>query len=131
MSFGHWPVKIRRAVTSVSEIPQTQYVCDGTGEEFSLLNPHLEVSLRPVRQVLQSEATPLDEDADENDMEGGDPNIYLATKAGRGVDLKFKDFDAARKWFDKRKGYRPKLQLSHEPPYEPADEIVADDEDGE
>lgn len=118
----------------MSEIPQTTAICDGSGEEFSLMNPYLEVSLRPVRQVLQVEETLPDEDADENDMEGGDPNVYLATKAGRGVMLRFKDFDSAILWFQKRAGLSAKLQLHHEPEYvaPSEDEMSTDDEeDGE
>lgn len=119
-------------VTSLSEIPQTTAVCDGSGEEFSLLNPHLEVSLRPVRQVLKVDDTVPGEDADENAMESGVPDIYLATKAGRGVTLRFKDFDAAISWFQEREGKSAKLELHHEDeiPYAGGDGVGTEDDEG-
>jgi hypothetical protein len=118
----------------VSEIPQTTAVCDGTGEEFSLLNPHLEVSMRVVRQVLELDplAQPVaDEEADDDDMLEDNRSVYLATRAGRGRDLKFKDFEAAQKWFDERKGYTPKLQKHHEPetPYAGGDGVGEDSDE--
>ncbi len=125
----------------MSEIPQTTAVCDETGEEFSLLNPHLEVSVRVVKQVVQVDPLhqPSDDDeADPDDMEGSDPEIYLATKAGRGVLKRFKDWPAFHAWVEARKGYTSKLQFHHEDetPYAGSDGVgeeveIATDEDGE
>ncbi len=115
----------------MSEIPQTTAVCDGTGEEFNMLNPHLEVSLRPVRQRLVSEeASEGDENYDKDSLEMGEPNVYLGTKAGRGVNLKFKDFDAAISWFRKRKGLEAKLQLHREDVVKAAKDVAEAAEEG-
>ncbi len=112
----------------MTEIPQTTAICDGTGEEFNILSPHLEVSLRPVRQVLVSEdPDDIDDEADENALEAGEPNIYLGTKAGRGVNLRFKDFDAAISWFKERKGKAAKLELHRESEIEAVVEDVTEE----
>ena len=121
----------------MNEMPQTTAVCDETGEEFSLLNPHLEVSVRVVKQVVQVDplgVTPeADEDADPDDMEAGDPEIYLATRAGRGVTKRFKDWPAFNAWVEHRQDYEPKLQFHHEPEFVPVEGNATDedDEDGE
>jgi hypothetical protein len=72
------------------------------------------------------------ENADPDDMEAGDRAVYLATKAGRGVTKRFKDWKAAAAWFSDRKNYTAKLQLNREPEYVPADgDEITDESDGD
>lgn len=96
------------------------------------MNPHLEVSMRIVKNVIQvdplGETVATDEEVDPDDMEATERATYLATLTGRGVTKRFKDFSAAAAWFSDRKGYKPKLQLNRE------SELVvenSDDEDGD
>lgn len=110
----------------MSEIPVTTAVCDGSGEEFSLLTPHLEVSLRPVVQRVSVETIEAEDEEDALAMP--EQRVYLSTLAGRGVTKKFKDFDALNSWAQKYEGKTAKLEVNVEPEVE-ADET--NDEDGE
>jgi hypothetical protein len=99
------------------KIPTTVAECAGTGEEINLLEPHLHVTLRPKREIL------IATDMQSDDLDSmGTPEIYLGTKAGRGVDLLFKDFDALGAWVSERAGLQPKLEpYAEEEIYVPED----------
>lgn len=91
------------------KVPDTVVKCAGTGDDLNLLEPHLLVSVRAQRDVLVSEDL---QSGGLDDM--GTPAIYLGTKAGRGVNLRFKNFDALAKWVGARKGLSAKLEPHRE-----------------
>ena len=93
------------------EIPVTVVECDGCHEDLNVLAPYLHVMLKPQRSVLVSEEI-ADEDDPEYDEDNPElmPRIYLGTKAGRGVLLKFHNFDCTAKWVGERKGLQPKIE---------------------
>lgn len=63
-------------------------VCDGTGEEFSVLNPHVVVTVKTQRQVLVDPST--DDEENENDVEP-----YLGKRSGEATVFVCKDYAAA------------------------------------
>lgn len=91
------------------EIPNPTVACDGCGDDLNTLNPHLKVAVKAQREVLVANELPSD---DPNEV--GYAEIYLGTKAGRGVIKRFHDFDCALEWFGKRKGKKAKLEYHHE-----------------
>lgn len=112
----------------MAELPVTVVECDGgCDKELNLLNPYLTVTVKPKREVLLLDELPAD-----------DPNfvsedvIRLGTKSGRGVILRFHDFECALTWFENREGKPARLEFHHEDDiYVPDDnrepeELVAD-----
>ena len=91
------------------EIPDTVVSCDGCEKELNLLGKFLVVQVKPQRQVLVMEDV---ESADPDEIP--EPNIYLGSKKGRGVILRFHDFDCAGMWFSERSGLQPKLEAHKE-----------------
>lgn len=99
------------------DIPNTVVDCGGCGESLNLISPYLKVQVRAERQALVANAGVVN-----GDPFGGDENVMLGTKSGRGVIRKFHDFDCLAKWVAERKGKTPKLEAHVEDEiYEPED----------
>lgn len=111
------------------EIPQYTEECAGCQEGLNLLVPYLHVQLKPKQNALL---------LTESQGEGGllEQSVTLGTRSGRGVMLKFHDFDCVGKWVAKRKGRKPLLEPHVEDEiYVPEDnrspeELVKDKEPG-
>jgi hypothetical protein len=102
------------------DFPEVTVACDAPNcdKELSLLEPHLQVQLRPVVQVLQTEVKPATE---------GQPmpehTLYAGTQFGRGVMKRFHDFNCAISWLYKYRDKEPIL----EPHAEEGDMYVPED----
>ena len=115
----------------MAEIPETVEGCDSPDceEELNLLANYLTVTVKPKRSVLVQRVEPS---ADPNVVP--EDEVFLGTKSGRGVMLKFHNFDCFADWVAVRKGLEPVLEFHAEDEiYEPEDnrspeQLVADGE---
>jgi len=101
------------------ELPETVVGCDSPDcdEGLNVLGNFLAVTVKPKRQVLVQQV----EESDDPNVVPED-TILLGTKSGRGVALRFHDFDCFGKWVAARKGMSPVLEFHHEDEiYEPED----------
>jgi hypothetical protein len=99
------------------DVPNPIVMDAGTGEEISLLQPHLKVQIKAEMAVLLS--TPV-EPSEEGEITGNE--ITLGSKSGRGRIMYFKNFDSLVDYANERAGKEPKLEVhSEEEIYEPAD----------
>ena len=104
-------------MSELPDVPNPIVEDAGTGEEISLLQPHLKVTIKAEMAVLLS--TPV-APGEEGEITGNE--ITLGTKSGRGRIAYFKDFDSLAQYAQDRAGQEAKLEVHAEDEiYEPED----------
>jgi hypothetical protein len=86
-----------------------------TGESFSVLQPHLVVTVKSVRAVMMQ--NDLTEGSEDEDV---DPGFYVGRRSGSGEILTFADFNSAAEYFKSRASEPVKLKMHREEEPEPA-----------
>lgn len=92
-----------------TEMPVTVEACSGCEKDLNLLVPYLQVGVSPQRGVIVTEEVAS---ADPNEV--SENNVYLGTKRGRSVLMRFHNFACLDKWVNSRKGLDPKLEFHRE-----------------
>lgn len=117
----------------MAELPDTVLEgCDAPDceDDFNLLSPFLFVTVKAKRNVLLIQT----EEPGEDPNEVPEDEVLLGTKSGRGVMLRFHNFDCFRAWVTKREGLSAKLEYHREDDiYVPEDNRSPEElvEDGE
>lgn len=89
-------------------LPETVVKCYGCGKDLNILNPYLQVAIKAQREVLVTENTNEDLNAESGTV------VYLGVKSGRGALKRFHDFACLEQYASKKNGAKAKIELHHE-----------------